>query len=164
MTKASEMISMWKAGRRTMENTLDKINDENIGNRITPAANSVGFLLRHIAEAEHGFSHLAFKGAPVSFQRKTVGPGIVDTGEHTNLDEIKAMYHESEKAVTAAFNNLKDEEWEEMLELRMGTMSRRDYVSYLANHSSYHTGQIALALKYGGKPVNSEQSTVSSQQ
>ena len=148
-TIGENMISTWKTGHRTLDNMLPKINEENISNRLQPELNSVGFLLRHIAEAEHGFSHSVFKGPALTFERKTVGPGITDTGEHTNLEEIKKMLEDSGIALENAFNNLTPEEWEEKVEMRMGTFSRRDFVGYILAHSSYHTGQIGLGLKYG---------------
>ena len=143
------MISAWKTGHRTLINMLPKINEENIANRLAPEANSVGFLLRHIAEAEHGLSHTALKGPALTFERKTVGPGITDTGEHTNVEEIKKMIEDSGLSVENAMRNLTPDEWEEEVELRMGTFSRRDFISYMIAHSSYHTGQIGLSLKYG---------------
>jgi len=146
---SEELISQWKTGHRTLDNMLSKINEENIGNRLHPEANSVGFLVRHIAEAEHGFSHSVFKGPALTYDRITVGPGITDTGIHTNVEELKNMLAVSGVALENAFKNLSKEDWDEKVEMRMGTLSRRDFVAYLISHSSYHSGQIGLSLKYG---------------
>ena len=146
---SEELISQWKTGHRTLDNMLSKINDDNIGNRLHPEANSVGFLVRHIAEVEHGFSHSVFKGPELTYDRITVGPGITDTGVHTNVEELKNMLAVSGTALENAFKNLTKEDWDEKVEMRMGTFSRRDFVAYLIAHSSYHNGQIGLSLKYG---------------
>ena len=149
MTTAKEMLTVWQAGHKTIERMIEKITPENIGFRVLPEMNSVGFLLRHIAESEIGISKTAFNGPGAEFQRKTVGPNITDTGEHIQVDEIKEMFANAGQAVEAAIANIKNEEWDEIVELRMGTYPRSAYVSWLASHSAYHAGQITLALKYG---------------
>jgi len=149
MTNANEMITTLRTGRRVLDNYVDKVTDENIGFRIHPEANSIGFLMRHIAEVEHGLSNLIFNGPALDFERITVGPGITDNGEHTDTAHLKNMLSTSLAALENAFTALTPEEWEETVERRMGTFSRRDYVTWLAAHTGYHAGQIVLAQKYG---------------
>ena len=124
------------------------LTEADLTKKLGGATNSVGFLVRHILEVEHLFTQMFF-GVELDMKFKTLGQGITDTGEHTNLEEMKHLVVSAEKIVEQGLRGISDTDWETQRETRMGLMTRAEGLSRLISHTAYHAGQIGMIAKYG---------------
>ncbi|MEQ8812172.1 MAG: DinB family protein [Imperialibacter sp.] len=142
------MLPIWKMGRTRLTNQLATITPESLSRRIHPDSNSIGWLLRHIAEVELLFAKNVF-GRPLQVKLATVGPGIKDHGNFTNLGELNAMLDESATELGAAILDQEDESWAtEVTTREFGTITKAEALSRITTHTAWHAGQMAIIKKY----------------
>lgn len=147
MDQAEEYVKIWESGRVTFNRVLSTIEEEHLRLRMSPETNSVGFLLRHIAETEHSFPHMFFGKELILKERFTVGP-VKDEGKFTSgLEGIKTLLSEAHANIIQTI--LETNDWDSVIETRLGQMTKREAIGRMSAHTSYHTGQIAVILKYG---------------
>jgi len=71
-----------------------------------------------------------------------------------SITEVKAKWAEVEKEQIDFVNGLTNESLGKMLPIRSTQMSLANLMQHLANHSTYHRGQVALMMRQlGAKPV-----------
>lgn len=71
-----------------------------------------------------------------------------------DLATVRLKWAEVEKEQTEFVNCLTDEALRKMLPIRKTQLSLAHLMQHLANHSTYHRGQIAMMMRQlGGKPV-----------
>lgn len=148
----SQYLQMWLMGRRRLTDQLDEISEEDLLKRLHPESNSVGWLLRHIAEVELLFSKNVF-GKEINVKAQTIGSIATDRGqfdEHGPLMElIKRAGNELQSAVEAV------EDWTaEVTTAEFGTVTKAEALARIMTHTAYHAGQIGLARKYGKEYTN----------
>jgi hypothetical protein len=117
--------------------------------RLHSVPNSIGFLLRHIADVELLFSKNVFKAVDVEVKARTV-IDKKDTGEWTNLNELVENLEKSQSVLTEIIENQPNDSWDELITTNeFGTKTKIEAYGRIISHTAYHTGQIALILKYG---------------
>jgi uncharacterized damage-inducible protein DinB len=126
------ILPIWRIGRTRLTNQLATITPESLLLRIHPDSNSIGWLLRHMAEVELLFAKNIF-GRPLQVKLSTVGPGIKDHGHFTNLEELKNLLEESGREVTTR---------------EFGTITKAEALSRITTHTAWHAGQMAIIKKY----------------
>ncbi|HKW63832.1 MAG TPA: DinB family protein [Candidatus Acidoferrum sp.] len=71
-----------------------------------------------------------------------------------NVDAVRRKWAEVEKEQTEFVNRLTDEALRKMLSVRKTHLSLAHLMQHLANHSTYHRGQVAVMMRQlGAKPV-----------
>lgn len=71
-----------------------------------------------------------------------------DTGEWTNLAELKEMTSLAAKMLEKAI--LETSDWSEVIETKeFGKKTKAEAFGRIVTHTAYHAGQLALVLKYG---------------
>ena len=78
-------FDMWKMGRTRLTNQLDYISEDDLLKRVHSESNSVGWLLRHIAEVEFLFAKNVF-GRDLNIKAQTIGSIAKDRGQFNELD------------------------------------------------------------------------------
>ncbi|WP_339785425.1 DinB family protein [uncultured Imperialibacter sp.] len=142
------MLPIWRMGRTRLTNQLPSISSESLPLRIHPDSNSIGWLLRHIAEVELLFAKNVF-GRPLQVKLSTVGQGIKDLGHFTNLEELKGLLDESGRELEAAILDQEDGSWStEVTTREFGTITKAEALSRITTHTAWHAGQIAIIKKY----------------
>lgn len=147
-TKQMMLENLWKISRMRFENLKKNITEEQLGFRVHPESNSVGFLLRHIAEVELMLGKSVF-GFDVSFVPQTFGKKYTDNELFSNLNELLDFLTLSYEKVLNEISKISDEDCDKIVKTPVGEFPLSDAISMLTTHSNYHIGQIGLIMKYG---------------
>ncbi len=140
-------FDMWKMGRTRLTNQLDYISEDDLLKRVHSESNSVGWLLRHIAEVEFLFAKNDF-GRDLNIKAQTIGSIAKDRGQFNELDSLLKLIEKAEEELGAAIRGV--EEWDgEITTAEFGTVTRAEALGRIMTHTAYHAGQIGLAKKYG---------------
>jgi uncharacterized damage-inducible protein DinB len=143
------LLQMWKMGRMRLTNLIPNITEESLKLKIKDSPNSIGWYLRHIAEIELLFSKNVFE-LPIQVKAFTLGAEGGDKGKFTDWQELKDLLRHSESTLQKAIEKYKGSDWsEKVTTLEFGTITRAEALSRVISHTAYHSGQIAIALKYG---------------
>lgn len=150
MPTTETIFKMWKTGRARYSRLIPDITEDKLTSRLHPQSNSIGFLIRHIAEVEHAFSKNIF-GIEVQFLPRTLGPNITDTGLFTNLNELLAFDDKAVEVVTKTIRGQEDSDWEDIVDSPIfSKITKAEAIARIISHTGYHAGQIGLILKYAG--------------
>jgi len=149
MNTTKLLIKLWLESRTRFTKLLELINESDLSKKINGTPNSVGFLIRHIADIEYLFAKNVFGDNSLKVHAKTIITGY-DTGEWTILNELIKYQLDSFDALHSALLKQSDEDWEqEIYTKEFGTKSKSEALGRVLSHTAYHSGQLAQALKYG---------------
>lgn len=141
--------NMWKMGRTRLANQLDEIKNEHLLNRLHPDSNSVGWMLRHMAEVELLFAKNVF-GRDLNIKAQTIGSIAKDRGQYNELQPLLDLLEKAEQELGTAIQEIED--WEEdVTTAEFGTVTRAEALARIMTHTAWHAGQLKLAVKYGKK-------------
>lgn len=150
MTTTDALQQLWEEGRTRFSNLLDKIQPEDLPKKLHPQSNSLGFLIRHVADVELLFAKNVFKAESIQVHAKTV-IAQRDTGEWTNLAELRMYAHDAFEQLKSVIANQSDNDWQESITTKeFGIKTKAGALGRITTHTAYHAGQIGLILKYGG--------------
>jgi uncharacterized damage-inducible protein DinB len=148
-TKTQILLELWIESRTRFTNQLDAITEEDLKKKLLPAQNSVGFLIRHIGDVELLFAKNVFGAGELKVTAKTVFTPH-DTGEWTNLQELKEYVATSFDALKAIIENQTEADWETQITTKeFGTKTKAEAFGRIVSHTAYHAGQMAIINKYG---------------
>ncbi len=138
---------MWKMGRTRFTNQLNMVSKEDLLKRVHSDSNSIGWLLRHIAEVELLFAKNVF-GRELNIKAQTIGSIAKDRGQFDELEPLLELSERAGKELSAAIQEIED--WNsEVSTAEFGTITSAEALGRITSHTAYHAGQIALAKKYG---------------
>lgn len=141
-------LKMFVMARSRLLHLLPVITENDLSKRLDPESNSIGFLLKHIAEVEQLFAKNVF-GLEIKVTANTIGK-TKDSGRYINLSELLESLSAAEKVLTMALQSQKEEDWESNITTaEFGTITKAEALARIISHTAYHSGQIALILKYG---------------
>jgi len=148
-TKTQLFLELWQEARTRFTNQLAQLSQEDLKKKLPPAVNSVGFLIRHIGDVELLFAKNVFKGKDVKVIAKTV-IAQKDTGEWTNLDELKEYVNHAAKTLKSIVEQQTDSDWETTITTKeFGAKTKAEAFGRIVSHTNHHAGQIAILIKYG---------------
>lgn len=149
MNFSETIAKSYTEARTRLTILMATLNESDLKKKITPCPNSIGFLLRHVADVELLFSKNVFKQIELSVKAKTV-IAKKDTGEWTNLKELLDYLNLSFNTIVEIINKQSENSWNELITTNeFGTKTKAEAFGRIVSHTAYHTGQIALILKYG---------------
>ena len=126
--------------------SLTMIDKENISKKLNEQTSSVGFIYRHIGETMLLFG--CFFGMPSEIQNTTMGQQ--DEGQGKDFEESKELIEKGYKMLEDIIENTSNGGWSEIIDTPFfGAVSKAKLFAHILYHNSYHSGQIALALKRG---------------
>lgn len=141
------VAAIFRLNTRLLHNCLAGVNDELAGRRIAPGTNSLAFLAAHLADSRHYVCR--------QLGRELANPLAEVLNRGKNLDEVGALppvagILEAWDAVSAHLLGVCEELTEEEIsrEARFrfpgadGTLAGT--LTFMAQHDSYHIGQMAL--------------------
>ncbi|MDZ7720168.1 MAG: DinB family protein [Balneolaceae bacterium] len=138
---------MWKMGRTRLTNQLESMKKEDLLKRVHSDSNSVGWLMRHIAEVELLFAKNVF-GRELKLKAQTIGSIAKDHGQFDELEPLLELIERAGDELGAAIKDIED--WDgEVTTAEFGTVTRAEALGRITTHTAYHAGQVALAKKYG---------------
>ena len=110
-TTAQILVELYNEARTRFSNQLTNLTEADLRKKLSPSPNSVGFLIRHIGEVELLFAKNVFGDTSIRVTAKTV-ISKEDTGEWTDLEELKTFVADSLAALTAILEKQSNEDWE----------------------------------------------------
>lgn len=126
--------------------SLNMVNGENVSKSLNENTASVGFIYRHIGETMLMFGY--FFGKPRGIQNTTMGKQ--DEGQGQDYEESKRLIEQGFKLLDEIVESTPISEWSEIVQTPFfGAVSKVRLFSHILYHNSYHSGQIALAIKRG---------------
>lgn len=154
--RVAPVAEIYRLNGWLFHNCLDGLTDAQGAARPTPATNSAAFIAAHVAESR--FALAAWLGAPVENPLAAAlegAKGIDDVRELPALAEIRAAWDRASAAMTARLAELTAEELDGPSPARFpaGGPTLLGALAFLAQHDSYHIGQLALLRKHAGLPA-----------
>jgi uncharacterized damage-inducible protein DinB len=147
-TQTQILIELWIEARTRFTNQLLNISEVDLLKKLPPSVNSVGFLIRHIGDVELLFAKNVFGAADVKVSAKTVIEKR-DSGEWTDLAELKEYVTYSFETLKTIVEKQIDEDWEtEISTKEFGTKTKAEAFGRIVSHTAYHAGQMAIINKY----------------
>ena len=126
--------------------SLNMVNSENVSKSLNENTASVGFIYRHIGETMLMFGY--FFGKQSDIQNTTMGKQ--DEGQGQDYEESKKLIEKGFKLLDEIVESTPISEWSEIVQTPFfGAVSKVRLFSHILYHNSYHSGQIALAIKRG---------------
>ncbi|NNE78311.1 MAG: DinB family protein [Pricia sp.] len=148
-TKTQLFLELWTEARTRFTNQLLDLTPEDLRKKLPPSVNSVGFLIRHIGDVELLFAKNVFGGTKVKVTAKTI-IAQRDTGEWTNLPELKEYIAGSFNTLKAIVSQLTDADWETTVTTKeFGSKTKAEAFGRIVSHTNHHAGQMAILVKYG---------------
>ena len=148
-TKTELFLDLWLEARTRFTNQLQDLTTDDVRKKLLPSQNSVGFLIRHIGDVELLFAKNVFGDANVKVIAKTVSTKY-DTGEWTNLEELKQYIDTSYESLKSIIEKQTEADWETNVSTKeFGTKTKAEAFGRIISHTTYHAGQIAIIKKYG---------------
>ncbi|HRD53243.1 MAG TPA: DinB family protein [Flavobacteriales bacterium] len=147
--RTTSFLALFTEGRTRFTKVLDTLAEADMEKKLAPSPNSAGFLIRHIGDVELLFAKNVFGLADVQVRASTVAKGF-DTGEWTDLAELKAYVQESADTLRRAIEATPDAEWDSFIETKeFGRKTKAEALGRIVTHTAYHAGQLAVVVKYG---------------
>lgn len=147
--KTQVFVELWTEARTRFTKQLDSLTEEDLKKKLPPSVNSVGFLIRHIGDVELLFAKNVFEDKSVKVIAKTV-IAQKDTGEWTNLAELKAYVASSFNILKEIVAQQKDTDWETTISTKeFGIKTKAEAFGRIVSHTNHHAGQMAILVKYG---------------
>jgi len=148
MSTTSFYLQTITEARTRFTNLLKGIKEEDLTKKLINTKNSAGFLIRHIADVELLFAKNVFGASEIKVQAKTV-MAQHDTGEWTNLSELLEYQQKAFEQLKTIIEKQTDEDWQQIITTKeFGTKTKAEAMGRIISHTTYHAGQLALALKY----------------
>ena len=95
------------------------------------------------------FAKNVFGATEINVHAKTV-IAKNDTGEWTNLPELKEYVVYSFETLKSIVEMQTDEDWETKITTKeFGTKTKAEAFGRIVSHTAYHAGQMAIINKYG---------------
>lgn len=149
MSTTAYYLQTWVEARTRFSNQLGAIKGEALTKSLGASPNSVGFLIRHIADVEMLFAKNVFGNKDLKVHASSVISGK-DTGEWVDLDALLSYQQEAFEALHTIISQQSDTDWEQVVTTKeFGSKSKAEAIGRIISHTAYHAGQLALALKYG---------------
>ena len=115
--RTTALLALFTEGRTRFTKVLDSLTEADLPKKLTPSPNSAGFLLRHIGDVELLFAKNVFGLQGVPVHASTVAKGH-DTGEWTDLAELKTYVQESAATLHRAIEATADADWDTVIETK----------------------------------------------
>lgn len=147
--KTDLFLELWAEARKRFSNQLENLSETDLQKKLGNSPNSVGFLIRHIGDVELLFAKNVFGDTSVKVSAKTVIEKR-DTGEWTNLQELKDYVIYSFETLKSIVEKQTEADWETQVTTKeFGTKTKAEAFGRIVSHTAYHAGQMAIMLKYG---------------
>jgi len=139
---------------RLLHNCLDGV-DEALGNRrVTSDTNSLAFLAAHLTQSRHYACTIAGRPLENPLEGRFVGKTLDEIGPLPTLSEITAAWDAVSPHLLTVLDELTTEDLAREATRRLpgsdGTVG--SVLPFLAQHDSYHIGQMAILRRQLGLP------------
>jgi uncharacterized damage-inducible protein DinB len=135
-------------------NCLDGIDDDAARHQAAPGLNSMTFILAHVTDSRYYLA--AWLGQPIDNPLSAAlkdARAIADAGPLPGVDELRNHWQHISSHLGATFATTPPELLNESSPQRfpIADSSRLGAIAFLAQHESYHIGQLGLLRRQAGK-------------
>jgi uncharacterized damage-inducible protein DinB len=137
-------------------NCLDGLTDEEVQQRVHGAGNSLAFLIAHLTDTRHFIAARLKRPLPNPLTPLLAdAKGIDDIRGWPPTDELRAAWLAISRHLAAVLPQLSEEELSvpNMHRFPLGDSTRLGFLTFLAQHDSYHVGQAGFVRRQIGKPA-----------
>ena len=162
--RVSPLAEIFLLNTRLFHNCLDGLSAGQAESRFTPHTNSAAFVAAHVADTR--FAIAGWLGAPLENPLAASladANGIDDVRALPSLETIRDAWDRASAAITERLEvaTAADLDAPSPQRFPAGGPTLLGALAFLAQHDSYHVGQLALlrkaaglpAMKYGRRPV-----------
>ena len=135
----STILPVWQAARSRLFKIAEVLPEQDLQLQI--GKSSIGSLLHHTAEVEYMFAEWFFG--------KALPEGGIPKPSLSDLDTLVALLAASNEHLVEAMKALPEEQWQAIVESRMGSSTPLEAIGRLIYHTGIHAGQISLIQKSG---------------
>jgi uncharacterized damage-inducible protein DinB len=146
----SVLTPLFEMNALKVNGLLTKMTQENSAFRIHAAAGSVGFYMRHIAEAQIILSKMFFGtetnlpyGKPLTLRVPN------DDGRAYDLAETQHLMQTGNELLLNVIKTLPEADWHKPKTTVFGEKTPFQGIAMIMNHNAHHCGQIELTIKKG---------------
>ncbi len=141
------LYQLWLEARTRFSNQIQQISASDLKKKLGNSPNTLGFLIRHIADVELLFAKNVFGLPDVKVTAKTVIDKH-DTGEWTDLQSLLEYQNYAFETLSKAIQEQKN--WDGTITTKeFGTKTKAEALGRIVSHTAYHAGQMVIILKYG---------------
>ena len=137
---------------RLLHNCLEGVDDALGIRRITADTNSLAFLAAHLSQSRHYVCMMAGRPLTDPLEARLKGKSLDDIGRLPSLAEITAAWDAVSAHLLKVLEELTDEDMKREATRRLpgsdGTVG--SVLPFLAQHDSYHIGQMAILRRQLG--------------
>jgi uncharacterized damage-inducible protein DinB len=149
MTITQAYLKTWSEARTRFTDQLDNLSDLDMKKKLGDSPNSIGFLIRHLADVELLFAKNVFGQIDLKVHAKTL-IDKKDTGEWTDFSTLMEYQKYSSDCLGKAILAQSNSDWEsEIITQEFGTKTKAKALGRIISHTAYHAGQLAIVRKYG---------------
>ncbi len=151
------LAAIFRLNTQLLLNCLDGLSDELANRRGEPHLNSISFLVAHLTDTRHYLASIAGSPLPSPFSPAFAkAKTMEEAGLLPSLEELKGHWERAAAHLAVLIERLDTPQLNQSgtaLPGSDGTLLGN--LSFLAQHESYHLGQIALLRKSHGLPAMS---------
>ena len=137
---------------RLLHNCLEGVDDSVGIRRVTADTNSLAFLAAHLSQSRHYACMIAGRPLTDPLEDRLKGKSLDDVGALPSLAEITATWDAVSAHLLKTLEELTDEDMKREATRRLpgsdGTVG--SVLPFLAQHDSYHIGQMAILRRQLG--------------
>ena len=152
-SRLQPLAAIYELNTDLLGNCVEGLTDDDAGRRLAGGGNSIAFLVAHLTDARHFLA--ALLGAPLP---NPVGDALADVQSIEEVEtmpplaELLAAWRTVSGHLAAVFARLTSAELDAQVRpsFPVGGDRAVDAVTFLAQHDSYHLGQIAFLRRQIG--------------
>jgi uncharacterized damage-inducible protein DinB len=154
--RVAPLAEILRLNTKLLRNCLDGFTDETANTRPTGGTNSAAFVAAHVADARYFLLTVLGADPPNPLARYLAGARSIDDVERCpTLDETRAAWTAASDALRERLAAITAAELDApaMTRFPVDDPSVLGALAFLAQHDSYHIGQLALLRKHAGLPA-----------
>jgi uncharacterized damage-inducible protein DinB len=156
--QVAPLAKVYELNTDLLLNCLQDLSDAEARRCLSGGGNSIAFLAAHLADSRHFLAGRL--GSPLAnplAHYLAEARSIADVREWPALDEIRAAWLEVSRYLQGVFESLTAEKLREdkVHRFPLGDSTRLGLITFLAQHDSYHLGQVAFLRRQLGRDAMS---------
>jgi hypothetical protein len=154
--RISSAADIFRLNTRLFENCLQDLTDAQCAVRVAPSVNNILFIATHVTDTRFAIAH--WIGSRIDNPLASIvgnARGLDDLLDLPSLSLVRAAWHDVSEVIAARLSRLTVSELDapSPAQFPIGGPTLLGALAFLAQHDSYHIGQLALLRKAVGLPA-----------
>lgn len=146
------LASLYRLNHRLVLNCLDGMDDATAQRRLTDDTSHAAFLMVHLTGARHFLLRLLGEEIEDPFPELAAARSIEDIEHFPEVEELRSAWQQMNERLEQTFEGLDEARLTQRSpqEFPVDDASLLGGIAFLAQHESYHLGQVAMLRKAHG--------------